>query len=830
MPSAPTVSELLGYTSIACWLGAQFPQVLENIKRQSCEGLALPFLANWLLGNATCCPRFTVHTYLATYFVCVDLTLVAQYFYYTGLAKPTPSFAHPRPLPSVSRTRRISIERGASRYRTLSAVAANVAATAALAAQQDEHPDHRRRWQARNHTADQLIYDSSSRLGSAHDLAGGDPDDNDIDENALAALADSFHSEAGYDRKKRVSWSIERYRGRSGSLGVVSGVMTTPLHAAQPLPSSDSIFSPGGRERTVEREDPDEIDAEVVSPNRRSSKASRSRATTVVFLSTWVLFGVGTLAGGRRGFATTSDSGAGKVLAVRGFGMADSMALHVSTAGVAGLNLETLHEGRLFDSETTARVDLPLYEAIMTEPLNERIIGRIFAWLCTTLYLTSRLPQIWKNFVRKSVAGLSMYLFVFAFLGNVFYVASILSSPNMRLPPVESAAFINESIPYLLGSAGTLLFDVTIVGQSLVYRPRHKRHAVYSRVDEEETGLLTGDSVARHGELPRGRSSLFARDSTVRHLDADGDELATSSKDLSPELRQVKLRERTSLPTRRLHFPDLHAEIRHQILSGRVDEATANLNEHFPSVLSGPLTPRPASSSDGRRISDAIPYAPLTSVDPADLTLNLRILSFIEACRTIPLPYVPPHSKGNDRSSEPQDTPTLPQEELPSFHDDAPQDDEAEDEHSNGDHKTEDPLKKQLALLSKAQKLLALANNVENPATRDTFLKELNHVGGLLAYKVPEHSSISRYLSQERREAYADQINHRMGLSSVSNIELLARYTSTVWLFAHHCGVKVRPGVLIPPTSDSDSDTPTVHKEPETVPEFDLRDFLDSKT
>jgi len=26
-------------------------QVLENIRRQSCEGLALPFLANWLLGH-----------------------------------------------------------------------------------------------------------------------------------------------------------------------------------------------------------------------------------------------------------------------------------------------------------------------------------------------------------------------------------------------------------------------------------------------------------------------------------------------------------------------------------------------------------------------------------------------------------------------------------------------------------------------------------------------------------------------------------------------------------------------------------------------------------
>ena len=27
-----------------------FSQVVENLRRQSCEGLALPFLANWLMG------------------------------------------------------------------------------------------------------------------------------------------------------------------------------------------------------------------------------------------------------------------------------------------------------------------------------------------------------------------------------------------------------------------------------------------------------------------------------------------------------------------------------------------------------------------------------------------------------------------------------------------------------------------------------------------------------------------------------------------------------------------------------------------------------------
>ena len=43
--------------------------------------------------------------------------------------------------------------------------------------------------------------------------------------------------------------------------------------------------------------------------------------------------------------------------------------------------------------------------------------------------------------------GLSIYLFIFAFLGNFFYVASILTAPDMHLPEPQAAAFLRESIP-----------------------------------------------------------------------------------------------------------------------------------------------------------------------------------------------------------------------------------------------------------------------------------------------------------------------------------------------------------------------------------------------
>jgi hypothetical protein len=51
---------------------------------------------------------------------------------------------------------------------------------------------------------------------------------------------------------------------------------------------------------------------------------------------------------------------------------------------------------------------------------------------------------------------------------------------------------------YLLGSAGTLVFDVTIVTQSFIYRRSPRRQAsVRSRMtEEEEAGLLSRDALA----------------------------------------------------------------------------------------------------------------------------------------------------------------------------------------------------------------------------------------------------------------------------------------------------------------------------------------------
>ena len=53
-------------------------------------------------------------------------------------------------------------------------------------------------------------------------------------------------------------------------------------------------------------------------------------------------------------------------------------------------------------SELKINYDHPKEQFRDPEPQVRRIIGRVSAWICTTLYLTSRLPQIWKNVRARS--------------------------------------------------------------------------------------------------------------------------------------------------------------------------------------------------------------------------------------------------------------------------------------------------------------------------------------------------------------------------------------------------------------------------------------------
>lgn len=126
-----------------------------------------------------------------------------------------------------------------------------------------------------------------------------------------------------------------------------------------------------------------------------------------------------------------------------------------------------------------------------------QIAGTIISWLSTVLYLGSRLPQIFKNYRRKSTSGLSPLLFFAAFCGNLFYSTSLLTNPNgwSDFPPYGGGGWagpggndrwewVARATPFWLGAAGVLVLDGTVGVQFLIYAEGQEQLAV--KVDAEE--------------------------------------------------------------------------------------------------------------------------------------------------------------------------------------------------------------------------------------------------------------------------------------------------------------------------------------------------------
>lgn len=307
-------------------------------------------------------------TYLAMYFCFVDVILLTQYLYYRS-DKPTAApYGYTRIRVPSTFGRRLSSEN----FRTLSTVAANVAAGAALAAQQETQDSQYTRSWRQGRSIDQLREDSGSRI--SRDVVGNE---GEFDEAALSALADSFHSEGGRtNRRKRVSWSTERY-GRSGSVGRTP---TTPVPPSLRI-TTQRDFGTLARGRSNRRNGESDIeeaeDSRTVRTHGTSSRASR-RGASMVFLGVWALFSFGTLA--RNGSGTPFDgiANVGRVLV--------SKTTNAPTAAPAA---------SVASGDIASALGVLLDDNV--RPSKTRILGRIFAWLCTTFYLTSRLPQIWKN-------------------------------------------------------------------------------------------------------------------------------------------------------------------------------------------------------------------------------------------------------------------------------------------------------------------------------------------------------------------------------------------------------------------------------------------------
>ncbi|EDO18108.1 hypothetical protein Kpol_1031p12 [Vanderwaltozyma polyspora DSM 70294] len=102
--------------------------------------------------------------------------------------------------------------------------------------------------------------------------------------------------------------------------------------------------------------------------------------------------------------------------------------------------------------------------------MNEQTIGLILSWLGAVFYVGSRLPQLLKNYKRKSTDGISPSLFWMTFTSNVTYNISIVTSEKF-LSSNDKRGFILNELPFIIGNSGTIIFDIVYFYQHyILYR------------------------------------------------------------------------------------------------------------------------------------------------------------------------------------------------------------------------------------------------------------------------------------------------------------------------------------------------------------------------
>lgn len=94
-------------------------------------------------------------------------------------------------------------------------------------------------------------------------------------------------------------------------------------------------------------------------------------------------------------------------------------------------------------------------------------VGSVASWAGAMCYFCSRIPQLIKNYRRKSTDGLSPLLFICTLVANITYTFSIFTS-CAYLTNADRYSFVINELPFIFGSSGTIIFDLIYFYQHYV--------------------------------------------------------------------------------------------------------------------------------------------------------------------------------------------------------------------------------------------------------------------------------------------------------------------------------------------------------------------------
>ena len=417
--SAPdAVSFVLGLLSVVAWGIAEIPQIIANFRNSKSEGVSFAFIATWLTGdflNRVGCvvsPTLPTQLYTAMVYTSTTVVLIAQHLLYA--AKSNQEVDHRDEYRSNDDDQHSAplLEHEHGDGQVPSDVESVVRATT-------RNPQRARpiRGSNRQRRDSGNVLVSPTGLGSARTFIGGS--------------WGGFSGSATW-RARRSDGSRERVMtgmgagedGEHAGASVVAGGVQSPNRSP-----SRRVSEPSNR------------------PGRVLAGSLAAAGTTlgVVVLYTVVQQTNRDLTSSR----TDSSIYTGK-----------------SSPGVSSLSFGEYYGYSTGSSNGTASASgnartsggykhAPLLPA-------PPWVGLTLGWLMTLIYLSGRVPQIAMNAKRRSVEGLSVWMFVLAVVGNATYAASILTR-SLKWPRIQ------PNLPWLTDAILCLVMDAVILTQYWVY-------------------------------------------------------------------------------------------------------------------------------------------------------------------------------------------------------------------------------------------------------------------------------------------------------------------------------------------------------------------------
>lgn len=530
---AEYASFITGMLSIGFWLVAQFPQLILSWQLGRVDALSKTLLLAWIIGDAAniigCYLTSQLQTQLFTawYFFIMDALTLAQYIYYErlGLASCTPktSASDDHDHAGLHALSPLSIHHSG----ILAARSGRLQASPSPGCDEDEElllDDDRPRTRG-GYRDDTYVGECYTLRTVSHE---NQPEETHLLKGArkptdYASYAEFVHTTHTPSAAARGNTAA----GVATASGTGSGAVSSSSASSMKSTSTNgnSLSSGNG---SVDPTNPivgfKEVSAGPSAASYDDKQITRRGGNVAMFAVFTLGVGIATLAvGGMNSLeafavASTSSTSTNEYY--------DSAANYIASntagnGGYSGRVLLSMDDSQMMTaSETPSQVPatysshtkkLPSCTTELEVSFPAKVLGTIASWVSGLLYMGSRIPQIIKNKERHdrglSVEGLSKAMFFIAVLANACYGLSIF----LRSPPLD-LTFWFVTMSYLVGSLGTLLLDVVVLAQTLMYAtPKRtgRSHGLASRIRNQqsrETPLLSAYSTASDPEAYQAAS------------------------------------------------------------------------------------------------------------------------------------------------------------------------------------------------------------------------------------------------------------------------------------------------------------------------------------